>query len=80
MYGDAVDNISKELPILIAVGSDDPVSNKSVLATKLYNFYNQKGMNVEYKVYENDRHEILNETNNQEVYEDFLNFINKVYA
>ena len=80
MYGEAVDTISKELPILIAVGSDDPVSNKSVLATKLYNFYNQKGMNVEYKVYENARHEILNETNNQEVYEDFLNFINKVYA
>ena len=80
MYGEAVDTISKDLPILIAVGSEDPVSNKAVLATKLYNFYNQKGMNVEYKVYENARHEILNETNNQEVYADFLNFINKVYA
>ncbi len=80
MYGDAVDTIRKELPILIAVGADDPVSNKAVLATKLYNFYNQKGLNVEYKVYENARHEILNEINNQEVYQDFLNFINKVFA
>ena len=80
MYGDAVDTIDKDLPVLIAVGSEDPVSNKAVLATKLYNFYNQKGMNVEYKVYEGARHEILNETNNQEVYADFLNFINKVYA
>ncbi len=80
MYGEAVDTISKDLPILIAVGADDPVSNKAVLATKLYNFYNQKGLNVEYKVYENARHEILNEINNQEVYQDFLNFINKVFA
>ncbi len=80
MYGEAVDTVSKDLPILIAVGSDDPVSNKAVLATKLYNFYNQKGLAVEYKIYDNARHEILNETNNQEVYQDFLNFINKVYA
>ena len=26
------------------------------------------------------KQEILNETNNEEVYQDFLNFINKVYA
>ena len=65
---------------MIAVGSDDPVSNKAVLADKLYNFYNQKGIQtVEYKVYAGARHEILNETNNSEVYADILNFIDKQY-
>lgn len=80
MYGEASDNIPKDLPIMIAVGSDDPVSNKAVLADKLYNFYNQKGIQtVEYKVYAGARHEILNETNNSEVYADILNFIDKQY-
>ncbi|MDD3946502.1 MAG: alpha/beta hydrolase [Clostridia bacterium] len=76
MYGEAINNVNKDFPILIAVGSDDPVSNKSVLADKLYKFYLEKGFrNVQYKVYEGARHEILNETNKEEVYADFLAFL-----
>lgn len=76
MYGEAIDNVDKDFPILIAVGSEDPVSNKSVLANKLYKFYLEKGFrSVQYKVYEGARHEILNETNKEEVYADFLAFL-----
>ena len=67
MYGDRASAIPKELPILIAVGSDDPVSNKAVLAEKLYKYYLQYGLNAEYKCYPGARHEILNETNRHEV-------------
>lgn len=78
MYGEAVDHANKALPIMIAVGSEDPVSNKSVLAKKLYDFYLEKGFSaVTYKVYNGARHEILNEINNKEVYADFLAFLDQ---
>lgn len=76
MYGPASDNIRKDIPVMIAVGSDDPVSNKAVLANRLYEFYLSKKLKkVIYKVYDGARHEILNETNKMEVYEDFLAFL-----
>lgn len=79
MYSDAVKSVPADLPILIAIGSDDPVSNKGVLAEKLYKFYLQKGLNVELKVYPGARHEILNEINRAEVYNDFVAFIDKAF-
>jgi len=81
MYGESANNIRKDIPIMIAVGSDDPVSNQTELAKKLFDFYLEKGLtSVEYKVYEGARHEILNETNNTEVYEDIFSFIDKQFA
>lgn len=79
MYSDAVKSVPADLPILIAIGSDDPVSNKGVLAEKLYKFYLQNGLNVELKVYPGARHEILNEINRAEVYNDFVAFIDKAF-
>lgn len=79
MYGDRAKAIPKDMPILIAIGSDDPVSNKGVLAEKLYKYYLQYGLNVEYKCYPGARHEILNETNRQEVYADMEAFIDKAF-
>ncbi|MDR0751063.1 MAG: alpha/beta hydrolase [Christensenellaceae bacterium] len=71
--------VRKDLPILIAVGGDDPVSNKASLAYKLEDQYKKvnKLNKVEIKVYDGARHEILNETNRDEVYADFLTFIEK---
>ncbi len=80
MYGDDSYAAAKGLPVMIAVGSDDPVSNKAVLAEKLYKFYLQKGLDVSYKVYPGARHEILNEINKKEVYADMLAFIEARFA
>jgi alpha-beta hydrolase superfamily lysophospholipase len=81
MYGPDSDGIRKDIPILIAVGSKDPVSNNAVLAHQLYDFYMSKELTkVEIKVYEDARHEILNEINNDEVYKDMLAFINAQFA
>ena len=79
MYGDRANAIPKDLPILIAVGADDPVSNKTVLAEKLYKYYLQYGLNAEYKSYPGARHEILNEINRKEVYADMAAFIDKAF-
>lgn len=68
--------IRKDLPIAIYSGSQDPVGNSGKLVKKLFEMY--KGLNIEkvdMKIYENARHEILNETNNKEVYADFLKSI-----
>ncbi len=79
MYGKDAKTISPDFKLMIAVGSDDPVSNKAVLATKLNNFYLGLGLEPEYKVYQGARHEILNETNKDEVYADFGNFIDSLF-
>lgn len=79
MYSDAVKSVPADIPILIAIGSDDPVSNRGVLAEKLYKFYLQNGLNVELKVYPGARHEILNEINRAEVYDDITAFIDKAF-
>ena len=80
MYSDKVRSVPADLPILIAVGSEDPVSNKAALAEKLYKFYLQNGLNVTYKVYPGARHEILNETNRAEVYDDMVSFIDGAFG
>lgn len=80
LYGEDAKSIRKDFNLMIAVGGDDPVSSNAKNAIKLNEFYKGLGLNPEFKIYENARHEILNETNNEEVYNDFLTFINKVFA
>lgn len=79
MYGADAKNIRKDMKIMIAVGGDDPVSNKSVLAAKLNNFYMGLGLKPLFKVYHNARHEILNEINKEEVYKDMGDFIDTLF-
>lgn len=70
--------VPSELPIFIIAGSMDPVGNASKGPNKLYENYLKDGMNdVEKKLYEGKRHEILNESNKEEVYNDVLSWIQK---
>ena len=69
--------LNPETKIFIISGSDDPVTKygKSVgILKKMYEKYGVKS--VEGKVYPEMRHEILNETNRQLVYDDVLAFFN----
>ncbi|HKL94766.1 MAG TPA: alpha/beta hydrolase [Clostridia bacterium] len=68
--------IDKKLPIAIFSGSQDPVGGNGKLVKKLFERYKALGIeDVSIKIYEGGRHEILNETNNKEVYADFLQAI-----
>lgn len=72
-------NVDRQLPIYIQGGSMDPVSEmgKGLYALKAQ--YDAMGMKrVELDVYEGARHEILNETNKDEVYQNTLTFIESV--
>lgn len=67
----------KDYPILLIGGSDDMVSSKSKLLVNLFNYYKKQSDKVEYKIYEGDRHEILNEADKDVVIKDIIDFVNK---
>ena len=65
--------IPKSLPVLFVSGSDDPVGNFGKGIRKIYEKYKRAGIqDVTLRLYTGDRHEILNETDRQQVYEDLL--------
>jgi len=73
-----LNKINKELPILVTSGTEDPVGKFGKGPKSLVKLYNELGLkNVELKIYENMRHEILNEDKKETVYNDILNFIRK---
>lgn len=68
---------NSNLKIFLIAGSDDPVIQSKEKFNELKEFLSKIGYsNIKSKLYENMRHEILNETNNELVYEDVLNFFN----
>ncbi len=72
----AVKGIRKNLPLFIISGADDPVGGYSKGVRKVSELYRKGGLeNVDVKLYDGARHEILNETNRSEVYSDILSFL-----
>ena len=70
--------IPKDLPILIVSGSDDPVGNFGKGTNNLYERYKSIGhKNVEYKIYDKARHELINEINRDEAISDIIAWLNK---
>lgn len=67
--------ISKTLPILLVSGSEDPVGEHSKGVKKVYKLLKKRGANVRMKLYEDNRHEILNDTARDEVIEDIKAFL-----
>ena len=69
--------IPKKLPLFIVSGEQDPVGGLGKGVKQVYDMYKAAGMlDLTYKLYENDRHEILNETDKQMVFNDLLAWMN----
>lgn len=65
--------IPKGLPVLFVSGAEDPVGGFGKGVRKIYEKYRAAGIqDVALRLYTGDRHEILNETDRQQVYEDLL--------
>lgn len=63
--------IPKSLPVLFVSGAEDPVGNFGKGVRKVCEIYKSAGLrDVSLKLYEGDRHEILNETNREQVYQE----------
>jgi alpha-beta hydrolase superfamily lysophospholipase len=68
-----------DLPVLVAVGALDPVGANGMLARMLVDRYRDAGLaDVTLRVYEDARHEVLNETNRDEVIDDIGAWIDRV--
>ncbi len=68
--------IPKTLPILFAAGMEDPCGGFGKGVRKVYEKYKEAGIkDVTLKLYPGDRHELLNETDRQQVMEDFYAWI-----
>jgi alpha-beta hydrolase superfamily lysophospholipase len=69
------------LPLYVAVGSKDPVNAELALLWALVDRYRDAGLSdVTVRVYEEGRHEILNEINRAEVIDDLLRWLQRVSA
>lgn len=67
--------IPKGISILLASGADDPVGDLSAGVERTYDKFRAAGLSVQRKLYPGDRHEILNETDREQVWKDMLAFL-----
>ncbi|MHB8064391.1 MAG: alpha/beta hydrolase, partial [Ruminiclostridium sp.] len=75
---DKLAKIPKTLPIYIISGQDDPVGQYGQSVKKLYDIYQALGLSdLNVKLYQGSRHELLNELNRDEVTQDILKWINE---
>ncbi|MBQ8108210.1 MAG: lysophospholipase [Ruminococcus sp.] len=68
----------KNLPTYLIAGSADPVGDYGRGVLKVYNKLRLENCDIELKLYSGARHEILNETNRAEVYDDVLEFMERL--
>lgn len=76
-----IKKVPKDLPMFIFSGTMDPVGSFSKDVIKTYDLYKDVANldNVEIKLYEDGRHEMLNEVNRQEVFEDVASWLDKFF-
>ena len=66
-----IQKMQKDMPIFFVSGKEDPVGNLGAGVEMAYKKFRDAGIqDVSMKLYENDRHEILNELDRQDVYQD----------
>ncbi len=65
----------KAYPILFTAGAEDPVGNNGKGVRALYSRYRKSGANATIKLYPGDRHEILQESDRQQIFEDILQWM-----
>ena len=65
----------KAYPILFTAGAEDPVGNNGKGVRALFSRYRKFGANASIKLYPGDRHEILQESDRQQIFEDILQWM-----
>ena len=70
------DTVDKKKPILLIAGADDPVGEHGAGVKKVYDLLRADGANVQIKLYDGYRHEILNDFCRDQVIADIREFVN----
>lgn len=71
------ESVDRTLPILIMSGDEDPVGGWGKGVREVYDKLKERGCNIALKIYEGARHELLQETNRDEVCRDVLRALEK---
>ncbi len=72
----AMDKIPGSLSVFFVSGAEDPVGSNGEGVARVFHRYEKAGIqDVEMKLYPKGRHEILNESNREQVYEDLYQWI-----
>jgi len=77
---EALAKVKPGLPVYVFVGDEDPINQKLERLHPLIDAYKAAALDVTLKVYEGGRHEMLNETNRDEVVEDLRAWLDQVAA
>ncbi|MEK3889121.1 alpha/beta hydrolase [Bacillus sp. FSL K6-3431] len=73
-----IQHIPNQLPMFIFSGDKDPVGGMGKGVQKVIKQYEQNGLqNIESKFFHNGRHEMLNETNKEDVYQEVYQWLKK---
>lgn len=73
-----ISRVDPNKPVAFMSGSDDPVGDYGKGVRKAYQCFQKAGVkDLSIKLYEGGRHEMLNEINRGEVYQDILNWLNE---
>lgn len=76
---DAIDQIRKDLPVLVFSGALDPVHGGQALLDLVVQRYRDAGLsNLTFKYYEDGRHEMLNEINRDDVTGDIVAWLDRI--
>lgn len=68
--------IPKDLPVFLIAGEEDPVGNYGKEVKHVYEIYKKAGIkDISIKLYKNDRHELINETDKEDVYDDIRHWL-----
>lgn len=71
--------VPKDLPILVISGEDDPVGDYGAGIKIVHERLSLAGVkNLSLKLFKNDRHEILNETDKEDVYNAVISFMENI--
>ncbi len=75
---DYMPKVPRSLPIYLFSGEKDPVGNDTKGVKEVYDAFKKAGItDVTMKIYPNGRHEMLNETNRDEVFKDVIGWLKK---
>lgn len=69
--------IRADLPIIFVSGADDPVGSAGKGVKTAYHKFKEAGLNAKLHLYENDRHELLQETDRENIYQDLEHWFSK---
>ena len=81
LYPEHLSAMKKDIPVLLFAGDHDPVGSNGPGVRQVYEEIKAAGVqDVTLKLYEGGRHEMFNEINREEVYDDLIGWLNSKLA